>query len=133
MGDPWRGPTIGLCVGLTDVVFVFPLAVLATRRENGQTLRGAIARGRLHAGAATAATLLLPYSILVESLSAAARDALRARDADAAARGRAELEAFYDAHAPDKRDNVGALLAQAGGDLEGLVRQVYLKYAAFLT
>ena len=79
MGDPWRGPTIGLCVGLTDVVFVFPLAVLATRRENGQTLRGAIARGRLHAGAATAATLLLPYSILVESLSAAARDALRAR------------------------------------------------------
>ena len=20
MGDPWRGPTIGLCVGLTDVV-----------------------------------------------------------------------------------------------------------------
>ena len=60
----------------------------------------------------------------------AARDALRARDADAAARGRAELEAFYDAHAPDKRANVGALLAQAGGDLEGLVRQVYAKCAA---
>ena len=69
----WRGPAVGACVGLTDVAFVFPLAVLATRRENGQSLRAALARGNLHAGAATAATLLLPYSMVVETLSAAVR------------------------------------------------------------
>eukprot|EP00051_Salpingoeca_urceolata_P009792 m.118985 g.118985 ORF g.118985 m.118985 type:complete len:302 (-) comp16449_c1_seq1:128-1033(-) len=64
-----RSAGVGVCVGLTDVAFVYPLAVLATRRENGMPFRTAIAARSFHAGGLTAATLLLPYSMLVEGLS----------------------------------------------------------------
>ena len=59
----------GLAVGLTDVALVFPLAVLATRRECGLSLRTAIGQGKFWAGGLTAATLLIPYSIAVEAVS----------------------------------------------------------------
>ena len=65
----YRAPVTGLCVGLTDVAFVFPLAVVATRRECGDSLKSALQRGRLWSGAMTAGTMLIPYSISVESLS----------------------------------------------------------------
>jgi hypothetical protein len=64
-----RDAATGACVGFTDIVCVYPLAVLATRRECGATLKDAISQGRFWAGGWTAGTLLVPYSIAVESLS----------------------------------------------------------------
>ena len=64
-----RDARTGVCVGLTDIALVYPLAVLATRRENGLSLRNALAQGRLHSGGLTAGTLLVPYSVLVETMS----------------------------------------------------------------
>ena len=55
-----HGPVVGMSVGLTDVALVFPLAVIATRRENGLSLKQALKARNFHAGAPTAATLLLP-------------------------------------------------------------------------
>jgi hypothetical protein len=92
----WCGT--GACVGLTDIALVYPLAVLATRRENGgrlptpcfrgnlltralpvlmhctagdtgMTLRSSLGARRYWAGGYTAGTLLVPYSMAVESLS----------------------------------------------------------------
>lgn len=56
-------------MGLTDIALVYPLAVIATRRENGMSLRAALAARNLHSGGWTAGTLLVPYSVLVESMS----------------------------------------------------------------
>lgn len=68
--NPYRRAVItGLAVGITDVICVFPLAVLATRRECGDSLRAAIGRGKLWSGGMTAGTLLVPYSVCVESVS----------------------------------------------------------------
>jgi hypothetical protein len=64
-----RDTLTGVSVGLTDIALVYPLAVLATRRENGMSLRAALAARNLHSGAWTAGTLLIPYSVLVESMS----------------------------------------------------------------
>eukprot|EP00960_Hanusia_phi_P019112 563342-Hanusia_phi.AAC.3 len=60
---------VGAAVGVTDVAFVYPLAVLATRREAGMSMKAALSQGRLWAGGWTAGTLLIPYSIGVETLS----------------------------------------------------------------
>ena len=67
--QPARNAATGAFVGVLDTAFVYPLAVLATRRENGMTLRASIAAGRLYAGGLTAATLIIPYSACVEGLS----------------------------------------------------------------
>jgi hypothetical protein len=64
-----RDSATGVSVGLTDIALVYPLAVIATRRENGMTLRAALAARNLHSGGWTAGTLLVPYSVLVESMS----------------------------------------------------------------
>ena len=71
--DFWAGfrrdAATGVSVGLTDIALVYPLAVIATRRENGMSLRAALAARNLHSGGWTAGTLLVPYSVLVESMS----------------------------------------------------------------
>ena len=64
-----RDALTGVSVGLTDIALVYPLAVIATRRENGMSLRAALAARNLHSGGWTAGTLLVPYSVLVESMS----------------------------------------------------------------
>lgn len=64
-----RNALTGVAVGLTDIATVYPLAVLATRRENGIGLGVAVRMGRLHSGAMTAGTLMVPYSVLVECMS----------------------------------------------------------------
>jgi hypothetical protein len=69
LGRLRRDASTGVCVGLTDIALVYPLAVLATRRENGLSMRSALGQGRLHSGALTAGTLLIPYSVLVETMS----------------------------------------------------------------
>ena len=56
-----------MSVGLSDICVVYPIAVLATRRECGIPLARALAQGRLWSGGWTAATLLVPYSAIVES------------------------------------------------------------------
>lgn len=38
-----RDAATGASVGLTDIALVYPLAVIATRRENGMSLRAALA------------------------------------------------------------------------------------------
>lgn len=68
-GSDWTAMRVGAAVGLTDVAVVYPWAVIATRRENGQALRHAIGQGRLWSGGMAASTMLLPYSMLVETLS----------------------------------------------------------------
>ncbi|KAJ1492229.1 hypothetical protein T484DRAFT_2992349 [Baffinella frigidus] len=64
-----REMATGACVGITDIAAVYPLAVLATRRENGMTLAAAVRARSFWAGGYTAGTLLVPYSMAVESLS----------------------------------------------------------------
>jgi hypothetical protein len=66
-----RDAATGTCVGFTDIAFVYPLAVIATRRECGISLTKAIGQRNFWAGGWTAGTLLVPYSICVESLSRA--------------------------------------------------------------
>ena len=62
--------------GLTDIAMVYPLAVLATRREAGITMVAALKQGRFWAGGWTAGSLLIPYSICVEGGSNAIRRAV---------------------------------------------------------
>ena len=64
-----RHALTGGAVGILDVALVYPLAVLATRRECGLALRSAVRQGRFWSGGATAGTLLVPYSMAVESVS----------------------------------------------------------------
>ena len=59
----------GAAVGLMDVAFIYPLAVLATRRECGLSVRSAIAQRHFWSGGLTAGTLLVPYSMAVEGVS----------------------------------------------------------------
>ena len=59
--------------GLTDIALVYPLAVLATRREAGITMAAALKQGRFWAGGWTAASLFIPYAICVEGGSNAIR------------------------------------------------------------
>ena len=59
----------GVLVGVADICFVFPLAVLATRRENGLSLSRAIRMKNFWSGGFTAGSLLIPYSCCVEALS----------------------------------------------------------------
>jgi hypothetical protein len=64
-----RNVATGALVGVLDTSFVYPLAVLATRRENGMSLRASVQAGRLYAGALTAATLvtiLTPFQPLFQ-------------------------------------------------------------------
>jgi hypothetical protein len=80
MGDDWKAlrkdATVGTCVGLTDIALVYPLAVLATRREAGISMAAALKQGRFWAGGWTAGSLLIPYSIVVEGGSNAIRRAV---------------------------------------------------------
>ena len=79
-GDEWKAfrkdAAVGTCVGLTDIALVYPLAVLATRREAGITMAAALKQGRFWAGGWTAGSLLIPYSICVEGGSNAIRRAV---------------------------------------------------------
>jgi hypothetical protein len=59
-------PNIFISAGITDIALVYPLAVLATRREAGTPLVAALKQGRFWAGGWTAGSLLIPYSIVVE-------------------------------------------------------------------
>ena len=45
-----RDCATGASVGITDIAAVYPLAVIATRRENGLPLISAIRQGRFWAG-----------------------------------------------------------------------------------
>ena len=66
-----RNVATGALVGVLDTSFVYPLAVLATRRENGMSLRASVQAGRLYAGALTAATLvtiLTPFQPLFQPI-----------------------------------------------------------------
>jgi len=82
--SPTRPPVSSLCArrvtlpttGLTDIAMVYPLAVLATRREAGITMAAALKQGRFWAGGWTAGSLLIPYSICVEGGSNAIRRAV---------------------------------------------------------
>ena len=56
------------CTGLTDIILVYPLAVIATRREAGMAMVAALKQGRFWAGGWTAGSLLIPYSIVVEGV-----------------------------------------------------------------
>ena len=69
MGGGLRHALTGGAVGLMDIAFVYPLAVLATRRECGLALRAALEQRRFWSGGATAGTLLVPYSMAVEGVS----------------------------------------------------------------
>ena len=60
---------IGGAVGFADIAFVYPLSVLAVRRECGLSFRDALKRKNFWSGGSTAATLLVPYSIAVDLLS----------------------------------------------------------------
>ncbi len=66
---------VGVGVGVLDLSLVYPLAVLACRREAGQSLGAAVRAGRLWSGA-TAQLSLIPYSIAVEAGTKAFRDRL---------------------------------------------------------
>ena len=46
----FRDCAIGASVGVTDIAAVYPLAVIATRRENGMPLLAALKQGRFWAG-----------------------------------------------------------------------------------
>ncbi len=65
-----RDCTTGACVGVTDIALVYPLAVIATRRENGLPLLAAIKQGRFWAGglAIRFRTLRFSFLIFVSSL-----------------------------------------------------------------
>jgi hypothetical protein len=71
--DEWKAfrkdAAVGTCVGLTDIALVYPLAVLATRREAGISMSAALKQGRFWAGGWTAGSLLIPYSIVVEGVT----------------------------------------------------------------
>ena len=54
----------GLCVGATDIACVYPLAVLATRRENGMSLLQALRMGKLYSGVLTAGSLVCVVLLL---------------------------------------------------------------------
>jgi hypothetical protein len=56
-----RDCATGACVGVTDIALVYPLAVIATRRENGLPLLAAIKQGRFWAGGLI---LLIPVFLL---------------------------------------------------------------------
>jgi len=60
---------VGVLVGVADVLLLYPLVCLASRLESGQTLEHAWRRGALYAGAQSALKLLVPYCILVESVT----------------------------------------------------------------
>ncbi len=45
-----RDCATGACVGITDIALVYPLAVIATRRENGIALLAALKQGKFWAG-----------------------------------------------------------------------------------
>ncbi len=62
----WRNVKVGFAVGVSDLMFVYPLAVLACRREAGQTLIEALKAKRYWSGWHTQLTLI-PYSIAVEA------------------------------------------------------------------
>lgn len=70
-----RDVAVGALVGVTDIASVYPLAVLACRREAGMSMRQALAAGRFWSGAATQ-SILIPYSIMVEGGTAAVNRAL---------------------------------------------------------
>jgi len=60
---------VGASVGVLDTAFVYPVAVLAVRRECGTSLRAALKQGNYWAGASTALALLVPYSIAIEAVT----------------------------------------------------------------
>ncbi|GBG26383.1 Hypothetical Protein FCC1311_026042 [Hondaea fermentalgiana] len=65
MGET-RDVAVGAMVGVTDICFVYPLAVLACRREAGMSMRQSLRAGNYWSGASTQ-SILIPYSILVEA------------------------------------------------------------------
>lgn len=60
---------VGMSVGICDVLFVYPMAVVASRREAGKTFRQSLRMGKFYSGAWTAGTLLIPYSVSVEAMT----------------------------------------------------------------
>ena len=48
----------GFCVGATDIALFYPLAVLATRRENGKSIVKALRMGKFYSGGLTAGALV---------------------------------------------------------------------------
>lgn len=60
---------MGVVVGILDVALLWPLVVLASRREAGSpSISHAVRQGRPWAGGLTAMVMLVPYCIAVESL-----------------------------------------------------------------
>ena len=54
----YRSMLTGFCVGATDIALFYPLAVLATRRENGKTIMQALRMGKYYSGGLTAGALV---------------------------------------------------------------------------
>jgi len=61
-----RSVAVGAAVGVSDIAVVYPLAVVASRRESGLQLRSALRQGNLWSGWRTQ-SVLVPYSIMVEA------------------------------------------------------------------
>jgi hypothetical protein len=59
----------GSLVGILDIIFLWPFVTVAARRESGTSLQNSLQQGKLWAGARTAASTLIPYSIALETLS----------------------------------------------------------------
>jgi hypothetical protein len=61
---------VGFLVGTLDVAFLWPFVVIACRREAGApSIAYAVKQGKLWSGGTGALTMLVPYCVLVESIS----------------------------------------------------------------
>ena len=68
----------GCLVGALDVAALWPMVTLATRREAGESFGAALGRGKLWSGSKTALTMLVPYSVAVEAVTAWLRSTTKA-------------------------------------------------------
>ena len=126
--DTWKAfrkdAAVGTSVGLTDIALVYPLAVLATRREAGVSMREALKQGRFWAGGWTAGSLLVPYSIVVEGGSNVIRrtvcaatgiDARSWQGDVASAVGTASVVTYFGLQPIEKKLVMDQLLEEQGG------------------
>ena len=66
---PLHDALVGLAVGVSDVACLYPLVCLASRLESGAPLKHALAQGKLYSGAMSALKLLVPYCVVVETVT----------------------------------------------------------------
>jgi hypothetical protein len=77
MSSTNNGLLVGVGVGFSDTAVLYPMMVLATRREAGASLRDALGAGKLWSGGLTYLSLGIPYSMVVASLPALVQAPMR--------------------------------------------------------